>query len=136
MVYTTGTIKEIKSGAELGGIVHDQWINFKTDSSSIWLFDENMICPSNLNGKQVEVKIGLLPRDIQLLDSGSEGFFGKRIIRGRVMEKREELWLLKVNEVILQVPLEEGFRLGQLVEIEGRFNLLAIKDQNSGWINV
>ena len=136
MVYTTGTIKEIKSGAELGGIVHDQWIHFKTDGANIWLFDEDMICPAKLEGKRVEVKIGVLPLDVKLVDSGSEGFLGKRQLRGRIKERRGDLWLLNVNEIILLVPQEDWFRPGQLVEFEGRLNLLEIKNQTSGWKNV
>jgi len=135
MEYTTGTIHEIQSGAEVGGIIHDQWIHFKTENTNLWLFDQNTICPLDLIGKKVKVKIGFLPMKIQKIISGREEFLNNRQIRGKVGEKRGDNWLLHVNEVTLLTSSLEELVIGQLVKAEGRLNLLEIKNYSGGWNN-
>jgi len=135
MEYTTGTIQEIQSGAEVGGIIHDQWIHFKTENTNLWLFDQNSICPLDVIGKKVEVKIGFLPMEIQNIISGKEEFLNNRQLKGRVGKKRGNYMLLHVNEVTLLISSIGELVIGQLVKADGRLDLLEIKNYSGGWNN-
>ncbi len=62
--YTEVTIEAVAPGAELEGVVYDQWVAISRGAVRLELFDMSCICPKSLAGTKQRVKIGLVPTRI------------------------------------------------------------------------
>jgi len=137
--YVQAHIISIKSNAEMGDVVHDQWIRIQVDNSEFYIFDENAICPKEYEGTIKQIKIGIMPIRVKKTTKGETGFLNNRNFICRVVkqEKLEELssYVVDVSGVLMHLELYDEYSEGTYLEIEGRLDLIEIAgvSTRTGW---
>jgi len=133
--YAEVTIEAVTPGAELGGVIYDQWVTVSGEGVRLELFDMDCICPEFLVGTTRRVKIGLMATKI--VPSGGKATTGKgntfvaRIIQRNRGDKAD---LIEVNGIPMHLLTDRGQNPGAFLEIRGRLDLLDIESEESeGW---
>ena len=138
--YITVYINSIVAGAELGGIVHDQWVNIRFRDLELCLFDQDVICPDCRVGQYLKMKMGVMPVKVEIVEDNPR-FLDNRHFIGIVVEvfPREEgsTYLVDVGGLLLHLDSSMEFSKGTTLRIDGRLDLIALESsEQSGWRSV
>lgn len=138
--YITVYINSIVAGAELGGTVHDQWVNIRFRDLELCLFDQDVICPDSCVGQFLKMKMGVMPVKVEIVEDNPR-FLDNRHFIGIVVEvfPREEdsTYLVDVGGLLLHLDSSMEFSKGTTLRIDGRLDLIALESsEQSGWRSV
>ena len=134
--YTEVKIEAVAPGAELEGIVYDQWVTVSRGSARLELFDMDCICPESLVGTTQRVKIGLMPTRIRPAQKVATNATGNTFIAKVVPNIGDEAKLVEVFGVTMQLLTDREQKPGSVLEIRGRLDLLEIRGvDHEGWRN-
>jgi hypothetical protein len=134
--YTEVTIEAVAPGAELEGIVYDQWVTISRRNVRLGLFDMSCICPESLVGTKQRVKIGLMPTRIAPSQKEATSITGNTFIAKVVPNIGDEEKLVEVFGVTMQLLTDREQEPGSVLEIRGRLDLLEIRGvDHEGWRN-
>jgi hypothetical protein len=136
--YVEGYISAITPGAELGGVVHDQWVKIRFRDKELFVFDQDLLCPNSYVGQRKRIKIEVIPIKVDEADNGEPGFVDNRNFIGRVLDRFKiisgSLYLIDVDGIPIHLDSSEDFEEGKLLKIEGRLDLIAMESlEQPGW---
>jgi len=134
-------ILELLPGAEMDGMVHDQWIVTKIDGARVLIFDQDAVCSNNSEGETVWVKVSVMPIKVQEHPCDVVGFLDKRSFVGTINEMSETCdgfnYLINVNGFQVDLSWSTQFRTGLCLKVTGRIDLVDIENEtNTGWRTV
>jgi hypothetical protein len=134
-------ILELLSGAEMDGVVHDQWIVTEIDGARVFIFDQDAVCSYHLVGETVWVEVSVMPIEVQEHPCDAVGFLDMRSFVGTINEISETCdgynYLINVNG--FQVDLSWGiqFHTGSCLKVIGRIDLVKVENEtHTGWRTV
>jgi len=131
--YAEVNIEAVVPGAELEGVVYDQWVTISRGRARLELFDQNCICPESLAGTTQRVKIGLMPTRLVPSQAGATSAKGNTFVAKVVTEyARGEVNLIDVFGIPMRLMAEYEEKPGSFLEIRGRLDLLDIEGVESG----
>jgi hypothetical protein len=138
MSYNRVKIISIKSGAELGEVVHDQWLELEFEGERLILFDQDAVLPPDCTGKEVGVKISVMPVKVEKSECNKNGFVDKRSFVGKIIEKERgddsTNYVLDIDGLKVNLSWPDEFDLMSCVKIEGRLDVEKIEGvKDTGW---
>ena len=134
--YTEVTIEAVTPGAELEGIVYDQWVTVSRGNVRLEVFDMDCICPESLVGTTQRVKNGLMPTRIKSSQKYATNATGNTFIAKIVPSIGDEAKLIEVFGITMQLLTDREQKPGSVLEIRGRLDLLEIRGvDHEGWRN-
>ena len=135
--YAEVKIEAVTPGAELEGVIYDQWVTIRSGRTRLELFDQDCICPESLVGTRQRVRIGMLPT--RIVPSRSEATsMNKNTFVARVMPRNggDEADLIDVLGIPMRLMTDRKRKPGSFLEICGRLDLLDIEGvESGGWRN-
>ncbi len=135
--YAEVKIEAVTPGAELKGVIHDQWVTIRSGRTRLELFDQDCICPESLVGTTRRVKIGLLPTRIVPSRVEATSVRGNTFV-AHVMPRNggDEASLIDVLGIPMRLMTDREQEPGSILEIRGRLDLLDIEGvESEGWRN-
>jgi hypothetical protein len=135
--YAEVKIEAVTPGAELEGVVYDQWVTISRGGVRLELFDQDCICPESLVGTPQRVRIGLLAT--RIVPSRVEATsMDKNTFVAHVMPRNggDEASLIDVLGIPMRLMTEHEQKPGSFLELRGRLDLLDIEGvESEGWRN-
>ncbi len=133
--YAEVKIEAVTPGAELEGVVYDQWVTVSREEVSLELFDMDCICPESLVGTTRRVKIGLMATRIAPSQSQATSVKGNTFIAQVIQRNGEnKADLIEVQGIPMQLLTDQELNPGSFLEIRGRLDLLGIeRGESEGW---
>lgn len=135
--YAEVKIEAVTPGAELEGVVYDQWVTISSGGVRLELFDQDCICPESLVGTTRRVKIGLLPTRIVPSRIEATSMKGNTFIAHVIPRNGGDVAsLIDVLGIHMRLMTDREQKPGSFLEIRGRLDLLDIEGVKSeGWRN-
>ena len=133
--YAEVRIEAVTPGAELEGIVYDQWVTVSRGIARLELFDMNCMCPESLVGTTQRVKIGLMPTRIVPSQSEATSVKGNTFVAQIIRrDGGDEANLIEVLGIPMQLMTDREPKPDSLLEIRGRLDLLDMESvESEGW---
>jgi hypothetical protein len=140
-VYNQIKILDLIPGAELDGVVHDQWIVTEIDGAKVYLFDQDALCSINLVGKTVGMVIDVMPIEVQEHPCEYIGFMDERRFVGKIIEciKTTDGFnsLIDINGFQVNLSWSYCYSSSSCVKVRDRMDLVEIEsDKQTGWKTV
>jgi len=135
--YAEVKIEAVTPGAELKGVIHDQWVTISSGGVKLELFDQDCICPESLVETTRRVKIGLLPTRIAPSRVEATSMKGNTFIAHVIPHNGgDEASLIDVLGIPMQLMADREQKPGSFLEIRGRLDLMDIEGvESEGWRN-
>ena len=132
---------ELIPGAEMDGVVHDQWIVTEIGGVRVFIFDQDALCPRCLIGETVGVKVSVMPIEVREHPCDVVGFIDKRSFIGAISEASKTSdgynYLINVNGFQIDLTWSKQFRNGSCLKIRGRIDIVEVENvTNTGWKTV
>jgi hypothetical protein len=106
--YAEVKIEAVTPGAELGGVIYDQWVTVSRAGVRLELFDQDCICPESLAGTTQRVGIGLMATRIAPSQSEATSVKGNTFVV-RVMPRARAASKFDADAVVYSlVDMEEA----------------------------
>ena len=136
MVRNIVNVMEIEPGAELDGVIYDQWVRIGYPGHTLTLFDSDLIVPEDYVGKKVEIRVDAMFTELEPDVDDPPMSKGNRFI-GTIMsiKKDESLFEHMVDLGGFQVTLSDHteYSVGSRIRFKARLDVVELLGSTGSW---